>query len=193
MSEKKLSPLSSKWYPIELNLLEKCYRENKNYKKITAEINKLRASFSNGKYLNRSVGAITYRLREIGLISAEEHQRSYIEWKRRKDSDRKEGLRKMRKNVLERDDEQCVICKSKENLEISHIIPFNQTRKNNEKECVTLCFKHHQLFDRHHEKTIKKVYKHMCGKYSDYSIKFEFLISYCNPYPDLPSQIIHKQ
>jgi len=175
MTEKKLNPLIPKWYPEEIELLKKCFNENKNVKIITAELNHLRGSYSKDIFLSRGGGAVMYRLKALGLISEEEHNKSYLKWKREKNRDRARGLRKIRKFILERDNNQCCVCNREVELHLSHIIPFTESRNHVTKELLILCKEHHNLFDRGDSVAVKDVFNYMCSKYDDYSEEYKFL------------------
>lgn|GEM_PF-3784464 len=94
---------------------------------------------------------------------------------------RKHGFdKKLRENILERDNHECKLCYSDNNLEIHHI---DGDRKNNsEKNLITLC--QHCHLSRAHE-TVRKIDE-------GYKVVLKKLTRPENEYNDLPKELIEK-
>ncbi|HRZ85397.1 MAG TPA: HNH endonuclease signature motif containing protein [Candidatus Paceibacterota bacterium] len=168
------------WHPIELNYLKRYYSEGYSFQYMADKINELRKFKSNGESCPyRTERAVVFQLVKLGLVTKE-----YLdEWdKNRTDNIKKNRFKDLyqeRKKVFERDGNQCIICEEKENLEFAHIIPFNKTQKNYEKEAITLCTKHHRLFDDKDFEVTKEIFDKMVSYYLDYSNDYDFKSVYC--------------
>lgn len=53
----------------------------------------------------------------------------------------------VRKEVLERDDCRCIVCGIKHNLQIAHYVSRARNGLGIPENLVTLCYKHHYLYD----------------------------------------------
>lgn len=56
---------------------------------------------------------------------------------------RQNGWAKIRKEVLDKDNNVCVVCGNANNLEVHHIIPFKKAKVHDIKNLITLCTKCH--------------------------------------------------
>lgn len=165
------------WSRLEHEHLKAYFKEGLSFKDMTERINKLRESKSeNGSYIIRTPRSVYIQLYRLNLISPEDFAKLELESLQRWEEKKKETARKRdvnldtcKKNILNRDNSQCVICKSKDDLIFAHVIPFRQTSMNTEKESITLCNKHHKAFDNLDNDITKKVFEIMSSYYEDYS------------------------
>ncbi len=182
------------WYEEEIEIVKRMFCENKSYEEIAEVVNQWRKERCTTNYFPyRSSRAVIFQANIIGLISDEELK----EWdtKNKKDRIKKRNNKKIKEKVLIRDNNECVICKSVENLEFAHIISFYNSKENKEEEAITLCSKHHKIFDgikspikdyveRTNEKIkiTKLIFDKMCSYFKKYSDDYEFYLnqsSYC--------------
>src|SRR3989344_4269234 len=144
--EKKMERenMSNRWSFEQEKIVEDSFKQEKSFEEISEVVNKHIRKLNYNTYFLRSPRAVAFKCMALGFISREMLE----EWdKKRNDELKKERFKdrnKIRKNVLERDNNECVFCGSKEKLEFAHIIPFIETRKNVEKEGIILCYKHHR-------------------------------------------------
>ncbi len=178
----KFTPNNIRWYDYEKRYIERFLLEGLLFEEIADKINSFRKSRAEGKScVVRSERAVTIQAFKMGLIQPEDFEKLEDKWKK----DSEETLRKrannskQRENVLHRDGTKCVYCGSRDNVQFAHIIPFKQTKTNDEEEAVTLCQEHHKLFDEKNNSVTLKVFEWMKSCYSDYTQNYQLKETVC--------------
>lgn len=181
MKEKKLNPLSTHWYPEEINIVLEGYENKDSFEKIADKLNSLRKSLAVNNYsILRTSGAVAYRLHLLGKITIEEVNNHYKTRKQEKTMLRSRSLEQAKEIILRRDGNSCVFCNSKEQLEFAHVIPFRKSKVNKEKESITLCKNHHKIFDSNEKEMTEFIFKKMSEYYEDYSKDYILKEVYCS-------------
>jgi hypothetical protein len=188
----------SGWYDEEKDLALRLFLEHKSYEEIADAVNKWRREKCSLNFIpHRSPRAVIFQMNRIGAISDEELKKWDEENTLKRRKNRQKGSYKNKKKVLIRDNNECVYCGSKENLELVHIIPFRTSKKNEEKESITLCHKHHKIFDGHKLDIksqvmvakikiaiTKTIFSKMCSYYPDYSENYKMYNFHCSCHGD---------
>ncbi|MCR4284739.1 MAG: GcrA family cell cycle regulator [archaeon] len=168
-----------KWSREQTDLLIKLFNEEKSMDEIADHLNALidgTPGFRNK--VTRSPKAIAMKLFRLGLISEERVEEWANETEELTKTQRKDKLRDEKNKVLKREEEKCAVCGKRGKLEFAHIVPFRRTKINYAKEAVALCHEDHLLFDEKNAFEVKKVYDHMCKKYSDYWKEYKLCEEY---------------
>ncbi|MCD4771283.1 HNH endonuclease [archaeon] len=176
---------STFWYQEDYEIVEKGYKNKNTFEDIAKQLNENRKSkiTERGQICAlRSPGAVAHRLRIMGLISSEEVEEFYKTHRKKKAQKRSKGLDKERKLAFNRDGNKCVICGVEENLEFAHVVAYKDTRTNNHKEAITLCKKHHKMFDKKDKDTTVFIFQKMKEYYpefeNDYLFKYQYFKKY---------------
>ncbi len=182
------------WYEEEWDIIRKMFHENKSYEEIAEVINNNRREKSTTNFVpHRSARAVAFQAQKIGLITKERLEKEDRQNTLRRQIERREGLYKIKKKVFNRDNNECAYCGSTKSPEFVHIIPFNSSRKNKEEEAITLCHRHHKIFDGYKQdikdqellcrtriEITKIIFNKMCSYYPNYSKNYEMYNHYCS-------------
>jgi hypothetical protein len=126
-----------------------------------------------------SPGSVGFVLVRQGLISKDDLIDYYAKHYENKQKERTK-FKAIRKEVLERDNHQCQVCGSSEQLEVDHFVGLANNGLNEPSNCITLCRKHHSMKTngvKGHDKIFFKAYGDAVKKLG-ISGSFEFC-EYC--------------
>lgn len=198
------------WTNYEKNIVVALYKDGKSLEEIAEIINKIARPIrmDNGTFtIHRTPRAVLFQLHNRGIITEEEFSKIEAEFKERYEKDKKETgrlrsklLEKVRDLVLERDNNRCIFCGSKEHLHMAHLVSFKISKKNLEKEAIILCLKCHGLFDeRSKESTNEKrkemgrfIWNIMCSYYPEYPKDYLYKEGFCMNCKKLHIRFIEK-
>ncbi len=85
-----------------------------------------------------SPGGVAFISVRLGLMTKESLIEYYAEKYRTKAKVRSE-FQTIRKRVLQRDENKCMVCRSSKNLQVDHILALSSGGKNEVNNCITLC------------------------------------------------------
>lgn len=173
----KRKGLSVQWSSDEKELLTRLWTDAHPFEEIAQAVNELNRGKLRGPrglcIPKRSARAVAIQCVKLGLIS----QNAAREWELRYTlsvrHDRQRDRYKVRKAVFKRDGNKCKLCGKSATLEFAHVVSFDETRTNCEKEAVVLCAFHHTSFDHHIDITVRRVFKAMCREYPDYRDSYD--------------------
>ena len=176
--KKKFMPI--RWSDKEKEILLSLFKEKKTFEEISVAVNSYLYTLKDEyEFINiRTPVSVAYQCRDLKLITKAKLESFIKRYTKKIIKDRRRNIYAARKRVLERDGKVCIVCNSPGKLTYCHIIPFRDTRKNEEKEAVTLCDIHHKEFDGSSGDVVKKVYERMCSYYPEYSQEYSLDI-YC--------------
>ena len=128
--------------PEELDTVRDMLAEGASFETIAAHVNEHK--IGNRKWL-KTPGSVAWNAFRLGIITKEDLDRWYEEGKDDKMAARAAGRDAFRSAVLQRDGSQCVVCGSKEDLEVDHIVELWMGGPNEPSNGVTLCRTCHKL------------------------------------------------
>ena len=175
-----MKSMPAKWSLGEEEIVKNLFKQEKSFEEISEAVEKHIKGLGYDIYCLRSPRAVAFRCEKLGLISKEDLEKWDKEQAKKTWRERGIGLRKIKENVFKRDNNECVSCGSKEKLEFAHIISFYNTRKNEEKEGITLCSKHHKEYDRGNNELTRLIFNKMNSYYPDYSKEYSLKIINCS-------------
>jgi 5-methylcytosine-specific restriction endonuclease McrA len=128
--------------PEELDTVRDMLGENVSFETIAAYINEHK--IGNRKWL-KTPGSVAWNALRLGIITREDLERWYEERKRDKMATRAAGRHAFRSAVLGRDGNRCVVCGSRVQLEVDHIVELWIGGPSEPSNGVTLCRTCHKL------------------------------------------------
>ena len=128
--------------PEELEVARHMLSEGASFEAIAAHINE--HSIGERKWI-KTPGSVAWNAFKLGIISKEELDRWYEGARLRRIAARAAGRDTFRSSVLERDGGKCVICGSRKQLEVDHIVEFWRGGANEATNGLTLCKECHGL------------------------------------------------
>lgn len=182
MGKDEIKNFPTQWNKNQKVILMGLFLLGKTFQEIADELNNYlkKVAKEYDTFPHRSERAVAYQCYNLKLLSKEDFE----EWDKKRSQlimkDRFKGLFQLKKKVLERDGNKCVICNSNQNLHFAHTIPFIQTRLNIEIESITLCGKHHKKFDDGDSKVIGSVFKQMSKYYGYYEEQYSLIRTSCS-------------
>jgi 5-methylcytosine-specific restriction endonuclease McrA len=171
----------ARWDREQTDILMNNFNKGKTIQELTMIINEhIKSSRPGAVKTIRTFDSVAYKLKNLGLISEEKLNDALTVKRIKVKFNRLNSYDDIKKEVFDRDKNTCVICGSKNDLQMAHVVPFRETFKNLPNELVTLCKKDHKIFDELNEYETKKVFEYMCKLYPDYSKKYKVTYRY-NP------------
>jgi hypothetical protein len=169
--------INLRWTQYQKDLVRHLRLQGLSYEAIADEINAQFSPYAEGSshvcIPKRTPRAVLYQCIRLGLARESDLAKWDSDQQKRNASDRSKGRSRVRAEVIRRDNKTCVVCKGSSELDIAHIIPFQDSRVNLAIELVVLCQDHHRHFDDGCIRCTNKVFDHMCALYKDFSKCYE--------------------